>query len=187
MNTYHYFLDSATVNPVPDGALLAQDFLTQQIAAPPSLFSTHNECTTSDVGYTFLTAQWIHPLRYGLQFVLPAVTGTLTPPAATQNVGASISREGDLADRHNRGRVQIAGIPAADCNNGLISNAQQILLAAHAFLFKNRIPVTSGGLVCTFAPCIFNRADPAASAPLTQAFVMGTTRVMRRRTVGVGK
>jgi len=129
--------------------------------------------------------QVIRPIRLR-KISFPLVSGgTWGAAAQTANIQASITRVGDTANRKNVGgvRIPISGDATASVN-GLLTNTMKTALMALAVVMENNIvaPATVGTLV----PLIGIPKTGNITADLVDAFPQDTTRVLRRRTVGLG-
>lgn len=182
MNVLHYQVTSAS--PIPDGKA-ALDALNTNLnsANIQGLFHTLADFQVDTVVYESLQLQWISPSRFRAIHYPPSQgfgnLGEAPAPIATSVVIQTIA---DEATRHGRGGVHLAGMPASFNNASELSAAGVTALAA--FLDALIMERTVGAL--TYTPVIYNRANPAASLPITNGFQRTTLRTMRRRVLGRG-
>lgn len=109
------------------------------------------------------------------------VTGTKMPP----NVAHTITLRGIFSGPHFRGTKHIGGVPTSFTSGGMLTPTGR---EAYDALAAGMADVMTFGLTDdqTFNPVIFRRSSPAMSAEVDDYIIGDTTRVMRRRTVGLG-
>lgn len=131
-----------------------------------------------------VTAQRIWPVRsVARPITLVGAVGTNAGGASSANHTASITFQTPNAGRTQRGTIHIGPAPDSASALGFIVNAYfALLLTLTNRLLTAFTPPTSGSIV---APVLYNRKTHITS-PVTSAQVQPTSRVQRRRTVGVG-
>ena len=130
--------------------------------------------------------QCIYPTRVRKLVFVKNVLGSNAGTASTANVAASIERRGVLANKHNVGRIQVPGCTdAISVVNGSIP-AGAYLTSLNNLAAKIILPATTAG-GSVLGPVLTKNPVDATFANITEAFAKTTVRVMRRRTVGVGK
>lgn len=180
INLFHYkFVTGA---PLPNGRTAIQTVLDGLDML--GIQTQHAACLSSLVGDITWYGQWIHPTRYAYA-IWNAGPKTASGPNTMQpvNVGASITKKGEIAARSNVGTTHMGGVPAPWVVASMITAAG---LAQYNLLASR---MTQGFLLPTtqeFQPVLFSKSAPATSAPIFEAFAQDTSRVERRRTVGVG-
>lgn len=131
-------------------------------------------------------AQRIYPTRdrgYYSAFALP---GTNAGTCGSGNQSATIEKWSWVGTRHGIGATHVPGVPQESQVDGKWNNAYTTLLTALAGKIATPYsPPTD--TACVMTPVILNRAAKAASVALNGTSVQSTVRVMRRRTIGVGK
>ena len=131
--------------------------------------------------------QWIHPTRY-IRFIKTGADteGNIASPALPPNVAHVITIRDDIAGPSHRGNKHIGGVPTTYSEAGF---ATPVGVAAYDILgeaMTNVVPVTLGADTWNMLPLIFHRTTPAASVQATNHITGATTRIVRRRTVGLG-
>lgn len=178
MTVLHYKLVESLGLPDGDAAIAA---LNLELNDLTDFIGFYAACVHSDYLFSQLVYQWIWPIRFHRQVKVPVptsgvVTGTKLPP----NVSAAISKFSDLASRHSRGSVHMPAVPGSFHSQGLITMSGQASytdLAGHIVLKRQ---------TDSLVPILFNRPNPAVSEVVTNARPETTSRVSRRRTVGLG-
>lgn len=133
----------------------------------------------------YLQAQYIWPTRFSYaRFAANTTGGTVVGDPAPPNVQAAVTLQGDGVGRHQRGGMRLAGLVASDVTSGLldaglVSKINDLV----EFLIEPFTPTTSA---LEYEAVIFQREAPGASVPVTHFHTQSTSRVERRRTVGLG-
>lgn len=183
MNVWHYVVNtqSTTLN----DQLELEDLLAQHWNAGPGTISLDFiNCCPTNWTMTRMTAQAIHPERKRRVTELRGHTGD-TGVATSANLQSSVTLVTDRA-----GRDQIGGkrIPMAADQSlaGNLTPAYKTLVTAFALSCLDRLIVSIGG--GQYDPVIYHRNTAVFPryALVTDSFAQDTTRVMRRRTVGLG-
>lgn len=113
--------------------------------------------------------------------------GSAGAAANTANQAASIERRGDLANKHNVGRLQVV-IPSGSTwqDSGEVTSAGLTALVDLADAMTSTL--TGGPGTTIFTPVLARKTGLTYSFDyITVATPQLTVRTMRRRTVGVGK
>lgn len=109
------------------------------------------------------------------------------PAATTTNVSSCITRRGEAATRSAVGGIRLPLSPA-DVLNGELIGAVKIPLQELAIAMRFNITSTDVKLrPVLFTPAKLSPPVPASFHPILFTSVQTTARVMRRRTVGLGK
>lgn len=129
--------------------------------------------------------QKVDPLRNVAAKYNEANTGTFAEDASTANLAGVITRRGGLAKRTNLSSLHLM-YPNLDA--GILSGSVSVAwnTAATAFLPFLTTSILVGALG-TVIPVIRNGPGTTQVSPIESAFVQTTIRVMRRRTLLVGK
>lgn len=115
---------------------------------------------------------------------LVGFVGTNVGAASVANDAAAITFRTALAGRSHTGTAHIGPVPDTASVAGLLTAAYTALLGTLGQALLNSFsPPTSGSVV---APVLWNRATNTIDF-LQNFIVQSTSRVQRRRTVGVGK
>ena len=182
LNTYLYRISAITGT--PDYVTL-MDALHSSLSGSTQLLPTHQAAMPSN---WFKSATWyqiVTPLRFRKYVKNGSGAGTALGVAYTPNVQASITRVGDVAGRKYVGGVRLPlGTDVDATDGGIVVAAQKALLQNHANAMK--LNVITSGAVATFIPQVGLPKPPDTSADLFDAIPQDTTRVIRRRTVGLG-
>jgi len=132
-------------------------------------------------------AQKIAPVRYVGAIQNRGIAGTSGHGALTANTQGSVTFRTVLSGRDQVATKHVGplGNTATVMEGGLLKAATQAALVTLATAMRQVIVITAGGT--TFEPCIFHKAPPGSYTLINSALVGDTTRVQRRRTVGLGK
>lgn len=142
-------------------------------------------CMHEDSIISYIQLQYIWPTRFAYDRAPAAEpSGSIVGTAAPSNVSASITFQGDAIGPHQIGRMAVGGLAADDVEGGLISATLQTNLAALGDFLREPFTVPTASL--EYSMVIFQREAPGASAEITHQMIQTTTRVQRRRTVGLG-
>ena len=183
MNTFQYRLGTIgtaiTTDDVCDG-------MNTVMNTAGNMYAKYRACVTAQVTHNNTWIQVAYPARQRKKVYAIGVAGSWTGTAYTANTAVSIERYGPAANRHNIGRVQI---PSADdatsINNGLVSGAGY-LTVLNAFAAQMLQPLTTAA-GSVLGPVLVRSPIDGNYEFLLGTSVQTTVRVMRRRTVGVGK
>lgn len=155
-------------------------------------------CLSEDVTLVETSVQAVWPTRYR-KVVVPftGVTGAVAAPCRAQNVQASISKFGLLANRANRGGNRIGGLADTGYEDGNIAAGLANDLLVVASTWYTEIEVVTGGAPVLFQPVILNRVNAGTEEEpdwqidgWTQVFsfrVEPNIRTQRTRTKGKGE
>lgn len=140
-----------------------------------------------------LTAHWIqdiHPIRYRKEVFTKSLAGLSTAASPVTNVAASITRVGELSGRNRVGGIRVPIAPSL-VTNGVIA-AGQLLTDLNALANEMKVgfgggqdPTFSPGFIC-FVPGQQPNQKVLSFNFNFDCFVQTTSRVVRRRTVGLG-
>lgn len=132
-----------------------------------------------------IRGQRVWPTRDIALFVADGRPGQRPFNAEACNLAATISKFGSLANRHNIGSLHLAGLSSADYAASLITNAQLLRMDNIRTRLQTDLAVFAD--TTTAKNIIYSRPNPALYTPIVATTNQPTVRVMRRRTVGVGK
>lgn len=183
INTFYYRVAATAPAADMNAALLS---FHAALGVSPELRFRFLGATPNNYTLTQAWYQVIHPLRYRKVVVGVNQGGQFLDNAATANVQASITRASELAGRTHIGGVRIpCGTTTASTDNGIITGPLKAKLDDLAIAMALTV-ITTVAPVCTFAPLIGLSAD-GFQREMAFAFAQDTTRVIRRRTVGLGE
>jgi hypothetical protein len=111
--------------------------------------------------------------------------GTYATDTTACNRAASIAKRTADSGRKEVGRVQVGGIPDAASASGQLTLAYKNLLSVWAADLNGVIAFA--GVSLQFFPVLYHRSVVPNFSRITSFTVQPTTRVMRRRTVGLGE
>lgn len=181
LNTFPYQQSST---PTLDYVAFAQAIVLA-MQAPGSLQDSILQSITADCALASITLQPIRPIRYQAVVVAVGQNGQQAGLAAPQNVAQSIERRGVIAARDNIGRIQLPPCAASGIVNGgfTLLQAAQLQGVATAMManFASGVPAVS------LSPVLISKDPTIVPRPITGTTVKLSSRVMRRRTVGVGQ
>ena len=182
MSVFHYkvFTPSSTTLVTDEIA----DFLDAwTIGGGGSFYSDYLACLPENYIASFATAQAIHPTRY-IRTRINKTGAGLRPEARQANLQASITTQTILAGRPYVGGKRLP-ISSDDSDGGVITGSLKTALDNFTVDMLVNVTVAIGGGV--YEPCIYHRPPSTlAASPITRAFAQTSTRVLRRRTVGLG-
>lgn len=183
MTVLHYRL-SETPAPLDDGAAALDEAITK-ITLAGGLADKWLACLSEDVYDIVGHVQWITPARYSYkEFPIGGGTGTVAHPAMPVNVATAITKRTEDVGRQELGTIHMPGVPQTFVDGSLLSLAalppyQELIEKVQATILVN------AGTVPLIA-VIFRRSAPASSPLIDNCILQLNTRVMYRRTVGVG-
>lgn len=182
LSTFYWGINTVTGAPSNAAFIAALD---AQLLSGGNLVLKFLPCAPPQYTLVERWHQFVAPLRTQKVIVTSGLAGTGATASTTANVANVITRRGDLANKHNVGSLHV---PASNANvgyaNGLIGAAQQALLQTLAT--QMLAPVVMAG-VGSVLPILWFKPSILNATPITSTTVQQTIRVMRRRTVGVGK
>lgn len=180
LNILHYVLQGVAGE--TDGPALI-DTLNTAFNAAGGVVGELQNCQSSSLGYDRILYQWITPNRFAYRAYVPFnLTGNIEEAAAPVNVAAAVLRKTDAAGPTERGTLHVAGLPAGQLNGSFIEVGLRDLL----LLFGDSTLAEQGPAETRLTPVLFHAANPLVSPEPESCLVQPYTRVMRRRTVGVG-
>lgn len=181
MTLFHYRL--ITSLPLPDGAQAARDALLE-IQAPGKLRDQYAACVPDVIIDWHAYAQWITPARYRYE-VGPGAdwAGTVAVTPYPVNVAAAITKFGEQANRNNIGTMHMPAVPQNFIEDSVLTLQAKLAYDNLALEIPEPIVLPGGA---ELVPVLFNKLNPVQSVRITGAFPQESSRVMRRRTVGVG-
>lgn len=195
INTFNYeVITATTVIPTP-----VQDLTTICSAinagVGTNLYAKWKLCVPANVENDFVIAQRIEPTRTIAVKQAPLNVVNGRADCQVPNLSAVITRGTDEGQRGQVGSIHIPGVAdadiAADGNLDVLIGAALETLAAEML---SNISFTAGALVVRpvlFHPTLKDQEGHIIrswfTTPLTRAFHQPQVRVMRRRTIGVGK
>jgi hypothetical protein len=186
MTVLHY---TVSVAPTEQNPLVGcTNFLNRTAhGATNDLVSNYLGCISSDYTLDFTTAQYIAPTRFVRRTLAAGIAGALASPARTPNTAATLTKTTDKSGRRYRGSVHLPGVPDNRYANGVLDATMLGYLASLAATLISDVTEATGTGV--WAPCIWHRHKPVTTDHDAVAAIVAqtTVRVMRRRTVGVGK
>lgn len=186
LNIFHYAVTQVSTT----GDLINEldDFLTVFAGLGAGTFRTNFiACMPETYNLTEIRAQQVSLIRSrSTSIIVAGGQQGLKSPAISANISASITLQTDRGGRTQVGGKRMATGGTDEVQNGLITPAHQVSLSAFCSNILAPINVAIGA--GQYTPVIWHRgAGATVSDPITSAFPQNTARVMRRRTVGVGK
>jgi hypothetical protein len=181
LNTFHYVQKTSSV---ADYVAYAIAF-NSQIVALGALKDKIKDVLCNTCQLTNIIYQPIKPIRYQAVVAVVGENGTMLGDPLPQNVGQTIERRGIVANRHNMGSLHLPPPSVAGVSGGLLTGIQitNLNIVAAALLLVIAPPLTPAVMV----PYLIPRDPDSPYVPLASAAAQTTVRVLRRRTVGVGK
>lgn len=185
MNTFHWRFEKTASGPLDGPTVLAA---LNDLLASDSTWYLQNIRPAVHTSLLFdnLTSQKIRPSRWRSVKKTLALAGTSTGVPAPQNAAVSMSRWGLLAYRGAQGRIQVPGAVMADITDGKLNASGVSDFGTPSVTLAFAETVTGAG---RFVPVLAKLVESTGYSfnEITGTDLQTTIRVMRRRTVGVGK
>jgi len=184
-NKFHYAVTE--VSGAPQSSLTSFTALDADLIAGGGLLNLMLLLAPEDYHLTGVRYQVISPVRQVSYPIVHTQDGLNTCNTAMCNIAFAITKRGDLAGRRNISTTHVIGTSDPSLAQfGKITPAALALAENIAAFMDNAVEFTVGGVDYTLNPVIFHPTDPLNPTPITSCIVQPTTRVMRRRTVGIG-
>lgn len=186
--TLTYVISQLTA--APTEAQVANSMI-QQVGAQPGganiIETAYKNLLPTNYTLDFWACQKIYPTRWRLQILSRAVPGLNAGACNAPNQAAVVTLTTDQAGRSQQSNLHVGPIPQDNLTqvNGLVTFAYSGLLGN--FATQRLAGLASVPVGYAAEPCIYHRGRVPAFTVLTGYEVGATLRVMRRRTVGVGK
>lgn len=181
MSVFHYRVTGITDG--ADGTALS-DSLNNALKLPAGLETTYTQSCSQDYAFERVTIQWIYNIRYTRQEYVPAQgQGAINSPGLPPNDSVALTKRTDTANRHNRGTLHMPGVAVQSVLNGNVTPAGLVTYSNLGTRVAALVTTADGA---NFTPVIFNRGTPQNSPTILTCTPQNTSRVQRRRTVGLG-
>jgi hypothetical protein len=139
----------------------------------------------TDLIWKHVRYQWIFPTRYGFVELDPSpAAGAVVDTALPPNDGIAFTKRAERSGRQFIGTFHMGGIAAGDLTAGEINGVRLAAFNAVRDELKATYTYAPGGE--QFIPVIYHRAAPADSPVVVNTVLQTTSRINRRRTVGLG-
>lgn len=148
-------------------------------------------CLPEDYHLSESWFQQLTPTRARKGVLERDLNGGIEAPGNMANIAAFISRHGSGGTRHDNGGVHLVAPSGVTYISGGVLTApyKAILQGLADSMIESFTVTTVPGNVYTFQPTMFfkiNEPPFLGSTPIVASNVQDTSRVMRRRTVGLG-
>lgn len=185
MNVIHLSPVDPPAGDIADGLANLEQIISSFDITPGGWSDLLSKCCHENFSIDWIQAQYVWPTRMAyLRRATETTAGTLVGTEAPPNVSATITYQCDGVGRHQRGNQHIGGLRGEDVTEGRLAlTLFDDLKTLADFLAEPTIALDVG---FAYEMCIFQRAAPGASAFVTHNTVQTTSRVERRRTVGLG-
>jgi hypothetical protein len=181
MSVLHYQYDSGSS--IADGKAALTDFLNKMRVAG-ELNDKYRGCIPDEVTDITYRAQWITPQRFRYTFLAVAPeAGLVAAPTMPSAVSVAITKQAEAANRHGQGTLHMPAVPQSFVTDSMVNGLGGLAYLDLCTKLILPIVLTGGQLM---NPVLFRRDDPVLSETIITAFPQATTRVNRRRTVGLG-
>lgn len=187
LSVFHYRVDVAPT--VITDSILSQASVLNEIKATGAQdkVTKYLACISNNYTLDRITAQYIYPARYRRSFLYSGAAATRVGAANTANTSAVITKLTRRAGKSFRGSLHLPGIVNSDYSSGTILAPLNNLMVILASDLINPLTEPGGG-AGIWNPIIFHRNAPGSFAEIWNDYaIQQTLRIMRRRTVGVGK
>lgn len=195
ITTFNYMVDALPGGGAPSNVLALTQFDTA-IEVAGNLVPDYMDCMPVNYNLLAVDLQWISPLRYRkVSFTNAAGPGNGSV-TTTPNLAAVITLVGERATRRSIANKHLPGLGGGDITDGFIDVAVRpmylpILAQAQADVVAAGTtykPIIYGRFIAPFMKCgVLQPGQAELKTPIVNGFLNATARVMRRRTVGVGK
>lgn len=192
VSTFHYrtIVDSYKT----DTVTVCNDIAFDWTRGAVSPFLSFLACCPQNYNADSVQVQKIWPDRYIYGSYLINLPGTDANDTNSTNQSATITRGGDRASKKALGFLSIPGLTEPNLAAGKVTNGFLTLMSTVGSKMLNTFQSTTDG-TWTGRPVLVNRQkDPIANRwtiigyqNLTRTIPQRNARVMRRRTIGVGK
>jgi len=183
MSIFHYLFNNPSFT--SDGRAQLEAFA-DRMHAVGGLYDLYRNCLSEEVVQLRTRTQWIAPTRFAFVERTPAfTTGGVTGTAFPSNTAVDVTRRTQNSGRTQRGTIHMPGVPATFLASGSVTTAGNDAYSTFAALSLSAI--VTAFEAGNFFPCLFHRSAPTVVQQLINFRVQPTARVMRRRTVGLGK
>lgn len=184
LNTFKYRLDTL---PVAASTKQVCDAANTALQTINNLKDKYLNAVPTQVLLNNIVIQTIYPTRARREVYALSQSGLWLGAAIVANTAISIERFGETATRHSIGRVQLpASNQSVDVNNGVLQAAGYIT-ALNNFKTQMLAQLMLAAPVGTLTPVLVRSPVDGNYEYLNGTTLQLTSRVMRRRTVGVGK
>lgn len=184
LNVMHYRMVGSGI--ADEGGTDVQETAANVAAGIDQWVANWLEQGSSNCTILSVDAQKIYPNRYPFRRTVVNEAGSSASASLPQNVQLSIEKVGELANRHGIGRIEVPGITVDKVSDGLVTAAGADWLAELST--SALLPIIAPFEAPTaLVPILYNRATPLTSQLVTGMRLGNTSRVARRRTVGVGQ
>jgi len=181
LSVFHYRLSSAAAGVDGTGLVTSLDGMLNAVGG---LVDKYLDCCAVDYLPLKISYQWIFPVRYTSQRLTPfAAAGNIAEILLPANVAMCLVKRTFLTGRTQRGVLHMPGVPVTFVDNSQVSGIGRAAYQALADSVDNTLTLATNEV---FTPVIFHRADPALSPTIEVVEPESTSRIMRRRSFGLG-
>jgi hypothetical protein len=187
---YRVSVASGVLDPITAEGLVAGDWKVGAV----SPFLAYKACLPPELTVDYISVQIVQPVRWRAWFETMAAPGTDTVSTTSTNQAATITRTAKLSGRKYVGSIHIPGVAGGNIVDGILAGAFIAKMSTVASRMLNVFPVPTDGFL-ELQPVIVHRVwNPVTekyeydgNSDTYTAVAQDTARVMRRRTIGVGK
>lgn len=157
-----------------------------KVGAAGELFEKWQDCLSEDVTSLTRSYQWIKPERFAYEVFVddPQRVGGIALPSLPPNDSQAVTRRSFETGRKTTSTLKLPGLPIDKVVAGFLTDDQLTRLSIFGVKSCQTITLLSGAVLY---PTPFGGAGWDESPTLTMNYPHNTTRIMRRRTVGLGK
>lgn len=178
---YRIIIESTDADPIAASTSWAN----QWQAGAVSPYTAFLNCCPPQYTANQIRVQKIRPVRFSPGVAAVADVGQDLNNTENTNSSAVITRAASLSGRRFVGSLHLPGLAAGNMDNGSVALGFLIKMGTLASRmlndFTDLVGATKG------VPVLVHKTGLPADSALTRAITQQTVRVMRRRTVGVGK
>ena len=184
LNTWHFKVTQFTPEPIDYED--AANAILQELEQPGDFIDQLEAITVT--GYSFIDhrIQRVYPTRNRQVIQTLSTTGSVATTGSQVNQAAVITKYGNVAGRFAIGSWHQAGLPTAAFSSfGRVEEVTQSALKAAVDMLT--VVGDIEGFAGTVAnPVLWSPTVPTRVTPIVETVPQFTSRVMRRRTVGLG-
>jgi len=187
MNVWHYRFDGAPT-PIVDGDELQSELRAViQGGAAAGLLPALRAMCVEPMDWQRIRYQWIAPIRYSpVDVTVGNGPGADVAVPLPQNVCGVVTLQSIFAGPGSTGRKHFGGLSVDAIEAGLVTAAFKAAAILVMETMSSPVPTPAVQINSSLVPVVYDRVDYTISVPWTGYTIQDTSRVLRRRTVGVG-
>jgi len=188
MNVWHYWL----VDPTPVGldgdAVVTALMAVLNPGGGGDILRLYRTMSNEACDWLQVRCQWISPIRYSYTvFTNGTGPGEVVGQPLPANVAGVVTLRTTDPGPGGMGRKHFSGLTVTDVSGSIMTNDFLVNVSPILDRMGQFIDLAALSADASLVPIVYNKTDLAASNIWTAYTIQDTSRVMRRRTVGVGE